>query len=249
MKNLIICLIACSFAFQLEAQPGRGDIRQGNRYFKDKKFDSSEIAYRKALEEGKVNQIAEFNLGDALYRQEKYEEAGRQFEAAAGREIVKTNSAKAYHNLGNSLLQAGKIDESIDAYKESLRRNPNDLDTKYNLSYAQMMKKKQENQKNDKSDKSDKDDKGDQKDQKDQKDQQNQDKQNQDQQQQDQQQQDQKNQDQEQKDQQSKPQNMKISKEDANRLLEALANDEKKVQDKVKKEKAKASKVRTIKDW
>jgi len=216
MKNLFICLIFLSLAFQLKAQPGRGDIRQGNRYFKNEKFDNAELAYRKALEEKKVNKLAEFNLGDALYRQKKYEEAGHQFEAAASNEIVKTNSAKAYHNLGNSLLQAGKIEESINAYKDALRRNPGDLDTKYNLCYAQHMKKQQDQQKQQNGDKNDKNDKNNDK-----KDQQ----------------------------QQSNTQNVKISKEDAKRLLEALATDEKKVQEKVKKEKANASKVRTIKDW
>ena len=225
MRDLFICLILLSFAFQIQAQPGRGDIREGNRYFKKEKFENSEMAYRKALEEKKVSKMAEFNLGDALYRQKKYEEAGHQFEAAASNDAVKSNSAKAFHNLGNSYLQAGKVDESINAYKDALRRNPGDLGTKYNLSYAQMMKKKQDQQKqqNDKNDKN-----NDQK--------------------QDQQKQDQKQQQDQQK-QQDKQQNVKISKEDAKRLLEALANDEKKVEEKVKKEKANASKVRTIKDW
>jgi len=227
MMKLFICLILLSFAFQLEAQKGLGDIREGNRAFKKEKFDTAESAYRKALEEKKVNKIAEFNLGDALYRQKKFEEAGRQFEAAASSDAVKTNSSKAYHNLGNSLLQAGKIEESINAYKDALRRNPGDLGTKYNLSYAQMMKKKQDQQKQ-KNDKNDKNDKKQEQDQK----------------------QDQKQDQQQDKDQQqAKQQNVKISKEDAKRLLEALANDEKKVQEKVKKEKANASKVRTIKDW
>jgi Ca-activated chloride channel family protein len=235
MKSPVICLIILSLAYPLKAQQGRGDIRQGNRYFKNEKFDNAELSYRKALEEKKVNQLAEFNLGDALYRQKKFEEAGRQFEAAASNEAVKTNSAKAYHNLGNSFLQAGKIDESINAYKDALRRNPGDLDTKYNLSYAQMMKKKQEKQeKNNKNDKDNKDNKDDKSDK-------NNDKKDQ------QQQQDQKDQKSDQ--QQAKQQNVKISKEDARRLLEALATDEKKIQEKVKKEKANASKVRTLKDW
>ncbi|MFA6125681.1 MAG: tetratricopeptide repeat protein [Bacteroidales bacterium] len=235
MKNLFAILIILVLAFPLKAQKGRGDIRQGNRYFNSKKFEDSEVAYRKAMEEKGVSKIAEFNLGDALYKQKKFEEAGRQFEAAASSDAIRTNSAKAYHNLGNSMLQAGKIDESIGAYKDALRRNPADLDTKYNLSYAQMMKKKQEKEKNDKSDKNGKSSENDKKDQE-QKDQQ--------------QQQDQKDpKDQKADQQQANPQNVKISKEDAKRLLEALATDEKKVQEKVKKEKANASKVRTIKDW
>jgi Ca-activated chloride channel homolog len=255
MKNLFICLIFLSLSMQLAAQSGRKDIRQGNRHFKNEKFEDSETAYRKALEGKKVDNIAEFNLGDALYRQKKYEEAGHQFEAAASIEAAKTNSAKAYHNLGNSFLQAGKIDESIAAYKNALRKNPKDLDTKYNLTYAQRLKKQQDQQKQQQGDNKNQDNK----DQKQNKDQNNKDGDKKDQQQQDQQQKDQQQQQgqqgqEDQKDQntdkqQAKTQNVKISKEDAERLLEALANDEKKVQDKVKKEKASASKVRTIKDW
>lgn len=248
MKALFSCLILFILFQPSQAQSGRGDIRQGNRYFKSEKFDQAEVAYRKALEGKKVNQVAGFNLGDALYKQKKYEEAGNQFQSAASSVISKNESAKAYHNLGNSYLQDGKIDESIVAYKDALRKNPTDLSTKYNLSYAQMMKKKQEQQKQEQ-----KNDKNDQN--KDQKDQQNKDQQqNQDEkkdQNKDQQQQQNK---QDQQDQKSDPKqadskNAKMSKEDAKRLLEALATDEKKVQDKVKKEKANATKVRTLKDW
>lgn len=243
MKSLLICLILFLLASSVMAQSGHGDIRQGNRYFKSEKFENAETAYRKAMEEKNIDKIAGFNLGDALYRQKKFEEAGKQFEASASTDAVKANAAKAYHNLGNSLLQEGKIEESINAYKDALRRNPSDLDTKYNLSYAQMMKKKQEQQK-DKNDKGDKNDKNENKDKNNQNDK-NSDKKDQ------QQNQDQQKQDQQQKDQQqqAKQQNVKISKEDAKRLLEALATDEKKVQEKVKKEKASATKVRTLKDW
>jgi tetratricopeptide (TPR) repeat protein len=247
MKYLQLTLLFLTVSLTVSAQQGRGDIRQGNRLFKDEKFDEAEQAYRKALGENAPNRVAGFNLGDALYRQEKFEEAGRQFEAAASSNLNKGSASHAYHNLGNSLLQAGNIDESIEAYKEALRRNPSDLDTKYNLSYAKMLKKKQEQQQQQNQQQEQNQEKQDQKKQD----------QNQDNQNQDNQQQDQKNQENQQQGkenqpsnpQQSKEQEVKISPEDAKRLLEALANDEKKVQDKVKKEKAKANRVRTIKDW
>ncbi len=242
MRILYYISIALVMAIPVKAQSGRGEIRQGNRYFKNEKFDSAELSYRKALEGKKADNIAGFNLGGALYRQEKYEEAGRQFQAAAANTTEKEKTARAYHNLGNSLLQAGKIDESIEAYKDALRRNPEDLGTKYNLSYAQMMKKQQEEKKDQQGDENDKkENEGEKKDQDQQKEQDNQ--QGQDKQQN--QQQDEQNSEQ----QQANKQDVKISKEDAKRLLEALANDEKKVQEKVKKEKASANKVRTIKDW
>lgn len=229
-------------------QTDKRNIRQGNRLYKSEKFTESETSYRKALEAGSWNPVAGFNLGDALYRQEKFEEAGKQFEANAGREGLKENTSKAYHNLGNSLLQSGKIDESIEAYKEALRKNPEDMDTKYNLAYAMNLKKQQQQNKN-QQDQQNKDN------QQDKQDQQNQQNQNQNQnknQDQNQQQPNQQNADKRQDDQktgENQPQQAKISREDARRLLEALANDEKKVQEKVKKEKAKAVRVRTLKDW
>jgi Ca-activated chloride channel homolog len=242
MKVLYFIAAVLAMVIPVKAQSGRGEIRQGNRYFKNEKFDNAELSYRKALEEKKVDNIAGFNLGGALYRQEKYEEAGRQFQAAAASSTEKASTAKAFHNLGNSLLQAGKIDESIEAYKDALRRNPNDLGTKYNLSYAQLMKKQQEEKKDQQGDQNDKNNEKDKKENSEEKKDQDQQKEQDDKQQNQQQ-------DEQKEEQQQAKQDVKISKEDAKRLLEALANDEKKVQEKVKKEKASANKVRTIKDW
>jgi tetratricopeptide (TPR) repeat protein len=245
MKTLLIYLSMAALSVGARAQSGRGEIREGNRHFRNEKFTEAEASYRKAGEGKEVAKMAEFNLGDALYRQEKFEDAARQFESAASSDMVKSNSAKAWHNLGNSLLQGGKVEESIEAYKHALRISPTDLDTKYNLSYAQMLKKKQEQQQKQEG-QNDKNDKNDQN-----KDQQKQDQKDQQEKDQQQQQQDQQKQDEQKQDQklQNGQQNMKMSEEDAKRLLEALASDEKKVQEKVKKEKANAARVRTLKDW
>jgi tetratricopeptide (TPR) repeat protein len=234
MKHLIISLLATVSFVSLNGQAVKKEIRSGNRYFNSEKYSESETAYRKALAQESRNNMASFNLGDALFRQEKYDEAATHFETSASREIDKTNSAKAYHNLGNAQLMAGKIDESINAYKEALRKNPGDLDTKYNLTYAMNLKKQQQQQQ--------------QQQQKDQNGDENKD-QNQNQEQKDQQSKQDQQKDNQQNQQQAQQQPVKISKEDAKRLLEALANDEKKVQDKVKKEKAAAARTRSIKDW
>ena len=139
----------------------------------------------------------------------------------------KPSKAKVWHNFGNSLLESKQYEQSIAAYKNALLNNPADRDTKYNLEYAKLMLKKQQQQQNQQDKNQDKKD---------------QDKKDQDQQKQDQQKKDQnKNQQQD--------QNKKISKEDAERMLEALKNDEKKTLAKLKKTQSKAEKVVIEKDW
>lgn len=210
------------------AQQERKFIRKGNKLFEKEDYQQSEIQYRKAIDKDKNSYSGLFNIGDALYKQEKYEDATKQFSDLAEKQMSKEDKSKLNYNIGNSLLKNQKLQESIEAYKEALRNNPNDMDAKHNLVYAQRMMQQQQQQQ--------------------QQDQQNKDDQNQDQnkdQPQQQPKQDQQNQDQ----QQQQQQQPKISKEDAERLLQALANDEKKTQEKLKDEKAKAAKVRVVKEW
>lgn len=216
----------------LYAQKDKKYIREGNREFNKNKFSDSEVYYRKAQEEAKKQLKPAFNIGDALYKQKKFKEAAEQFTGLEDESKNKPDKSRIYHNLGNSLLQQSQLKESIDAYKEALRNNPGDLETKYNLAYAQnKLKQQQQQQKKNKKNK-DKNDKDKQKN----KDQQ---KQNQDQ---------NKNQKQD-KSKQQQPQPGKISKQDALRILQAMQNDEKKVQAKVKKAKASKAKVKTTINW
>ena len=133
----------------------RSFVREGNRQYNAEKVDDAVKSYRRALDIDEKSDIATFNLGDALYRQKNYEEAVRKFEDAASRMTDKKDKAQAYHNLGNSYLQQAlgnnpdakqKLQESIEAYKQALRNNPSDSDTKYNLSYALKMLQQQEQQ-------------------------------------------------------------------------------------------------------
>lgn len=216
-------------------------IKEGNKLYTDKKYAEAEKSYKQGLVKNKDSYKAGFNLGDAYYKQGKYEEAAEQFQALTHRATSKDTLSKAYHNLGNSLLQTKKFEESINAYKNALKNNPNDEDTRYNLAYAQKMLQQQQQQQN-------KDDKKDNKDNKDKKDQdkQDQDKKDKDKDQKD----DQKdNKGEQNKDQQKQQQQGQISKDDAQRLLDALQNDEKNLQDKMKKEKTKGVKVQIEKDW
>jgi Ca-activated chloride channel family protein len=153
-----------------------------------------------------------FNLGDALYKQKKFDDAAQHFTdigSSANNSAVK---AGAYHNLGNTLMQSKKYQESIDAYEKSLLNNPKDDQTRYNLAYAQEKLKQQQQQKKNQ-DKNNKDDKNHQN-----------------------------------KNQQQQDQN-KMSKDDAQRMLDALNNDEKNTQDKLKDKKFKAGRAQIQKDW
>ena len=266
MRKYIVLFISmiCLLSMEAVAQKERKFIRKGNDLFEGNEFENSEVEYRKALDK-KINSYeAGFNLGDALYKQKKYDEALKQFQTLALTEKDPEKLGHLFHNIGNTLLMNRKIDESIDAYKQSLRYFPNSKETKYNLEYARRMKEKQEQEEQKKQNQQNQDQQN--KDQQN-KDQQNQDKQDQKDQNKDQDKKDQQNKDQQkqnQQDQQQKPgeqdkkkgdqqeQQNKISEQDAKRLLEALENDEKKVQEKVQKAKAKAQQAKRSKikkDW
>ncbi|MCW3102102.1 MAG: hypothetical protein JWO09_542 [Bacteroidetes bacterium] len=221
-------------------------VVEGNKNYKDKKFPEAEKNFKAGLNKNKNSYSSSFNLGDAYYKQEKYEEAAEQFQLLTHRASSKDTLAKAYHNLGNSLLRLKKYQESVDAYKNALRNNPNDEETRYNLAMAQQYLKQQQQQQQKNKDK-DKDQKDDKKDKDNKKDQDKKDKDKKDQEQKDKEQKDRENKD---KKDQKKPEENKnnISKEDAQRLLDALQNDEKNLQNKVKKGQ-RGMKVQIEKDW
>lgn len=213
----------------MNAQEEKKFIREGNKLYENKKYAEAEKSYQQSLKKNNNSYKGNFNLGDAYYQQGKYEEAAQQFQLLTHKGTSKDTLSKAYHNLGNALLKTRKYEESINAYKNALKNNPNDEDSRYNLAYAQRMLRQQQQQQN----KDNKDNK-DQKNDKDKKD--DQDKKNK------------QNKEQEQKDKQEQQKNQ-ISKEDAQRMLDALQNDEKNIQDKVKKGKVKGVKVEIEKDW
>ena len=227
LSALLIAISAASYS-----QADRKLIREGNREYGKEKYSESEISYRKALDKNKESADAVFNTGDALYRQKKYEDAGKQFLQNHDMNDDRKKKSASLYNLGNSLLMANKVQESIDAYKGSLKIDPDNLETKYNLAYAQDLLKQQQEQ------------------QQQQQQQNNQDKQNQDNNKEDKNQDQQDKKDQEQQEQeQERQQQQGISKEDAERLLNALANDEKNIQEKVKLAKAQKARVRSVKNW
>ena len=211
-------------------QSERKLIRDGNKLYEAKKYSDAEIAYRKSLAKNKESFAGNYDLGNSFYRQQKFDEAQSQFQKTLGSKgLDKEDKAKTYHNLGNSLLEAKKFPESIEAYKNALRLNPKDNDTRYNLAYAQNMLQQQQQQQQQQQKKQDKQDKNNQ-DKKNQQNQQPKDK-------------DDKKQDQ----QQAKDKRQNISKEDAEKMLQALNNDEKNTQKKlVKKE---TTRIQIEKQW
>ena len=233
-----ICLAIISPS--LYGQEEREYIRKGNRLYKKGEFAGSEGMYRRAEEQTGSGHDAIFNLGDALYRQNRFSEATAEFSRAAkAGETDSLKRADGLYNLGNSLLKEQKFKESIDAYISSLKLNPDNMQAKYNLAYAQDQLKKQEEQQQDQNQD------GQNKNQQDKQDQDKDQEQNQNKEQQDQ------NKDQEQKENQDQQQQQQsaISREDAKRLLDALATNEKETQEKVQRDKAAKAKVRVIKNW
>jgi len=225
-------------------QDFRSLVREGNRQYNTGKAVDAETSYRRALDVDERSDLAAFNLGNAMYRQQKFEEAGREFEKVASETTGKMDKARAYHNLGNSYLQQQKLKESIEAYKQALRNNPNDLDTKYNLSYAMNLLKEQEQQNQDNQDSQDNQDNQNQQNQN--QDQQNQDNQDQQDQNQDQQQQDQRKDEMQQRQQQQQQQ---INREDAQRILDAIAQEEKELLEKLQQKDRAGYRPKIEKNW
>jgi len=232
VKSILVVFL---FAFSSEvfAQQEAGDVRKGNREYKKQNFTKAEVDYRRGIEKNKNGYEAHYNLGDALYRQDKYEDALSEFSTAAkmlDRKEDKERYAKAMHNIGNCHFAQQQYDKAVGAYQESLRSNPKDNDTRYNLVKAMELLQQQQQQQQ----------------------QQNQD-QKQDQQQQDQQQQQQQqdqNQDQQdQQDQQEQPQQNEdqMDKETAEQILQALEQDEQDTQEKMQRQQGK--KRRVEKEW
>lgn len=231
------------------AQKEKKFILEGNEQFENKKYEEAQKDYQKALKENKDSYKAIFNLGDAYYKQGKYEEAAQQFQALTHRPTSKDTLAKTYHNLGNALLKAKKYEESTNAFKNALKNNPNDEDTRYNLAYAQEYLKQQQQQNKDKKDNKDnKDNKDDNKKNKDKKDKDKKDKDNKDKNNKDKDNKKDKQENKKQDEKEKQEQQNSISKENAQRLLDALQNDEKNIQNKIKKNKQ-GVKVDIQKDW
>ena len=228
-KKYISFFLLLLMAATASAQKAERDfIRKGNRFFKDSVYVDAEVNYRKALETNPQSTVSMFNLGNTLAQQNKLQEAMEQYVAATKIEKDKNDLAQIYHNMGVIFQSQKDYGKAVEAYKQSLRNNPKDDETRYNLALSQkMLKDQQQNQQNQDQNKQQQQDQ--QEDRKDQ------------------------NKDQQQnRDQQQPPQPQKkdseMSKENAEQLLNSVMQDEKDVQDKVKKQQV-IQGGRLEKDW
>ncbi len=252
LPGALLVILLFSGLSSMEAQNERKVIRHGVKSYEKGEYGEAEVQFRKAGDLNRESFEAGFNTGAALYGQEKYDETVKQYESMVDMAGDPGARAQVWHNIGNSLLEAQQYAPGIEAYKNSLRLNPGDQDTKYNLAYAKQKlqeQQQQQQQQQDQNDQQQDQDKQDQQQDQDKQDQNEQQQQDQDKQDQNEQQQQQQEQDQQDQNEQQQQQPLQISKEDAERMLSAIQQQEKDVKEKVDKKKAAAAKVKTEKDW
>ena len=230
-KKEAAAVLLLLLSVSVQAQSDRQLVRQGNKQFRLGNYAEAEVSFRKAVEKNPRNPQAQYNLGNALLGQRKDSAAVSQFETSAKLETNPIRKAQAYHNIGVVCQGQKQYAQAIEAYKEALRNNPADDETRYNLELCKrQQQQQQQNQQNQQN--------------KDNKDQKDKEKQDQQQQQQDQQQKQQQNQ---QKQQQQNKQQM--SRENAEQMLNAAIQEEKQTQERMKKAQQQQGRRRLEKNW
>lgn len=253
MMKWTVTIIACLAAATVLAQQPKKEVREGNKLYKEQKYKEAALQYQKAVQQQPNYIPGLFNLGNSQYKQQQFEASRKIYEGTAKTATERNEQAAAHYNIGNTYLEEKKYKEAVEAYKNALRKNPQDEQAKYNLSYAlEMLKNQQGGGGNDKNKNEDKDkqqdqDKQDKQDEN--KDNKNEENKENKQDQQDKQQQDQqdKKEEEQEKDKRPQPQPSKLSEQQAEQLLNALQQEEKKLQDKLKQ--GKAVPVKVEKDW
>ena len=227
----VLFILSILMSINSIAQNKKSFLRNGNELYADSSYNEAEIQYRKSLLEDQDYFNASFNLADAIYKQERYEESSALFDALKDDAPTETDLAKVYHNIGNSLVKEQKLDEAISAYKSALRINPNDKDTRHNLALTHQQKQQQEDKDGQEKDKEGKN-KEKEKEKKEQE-------------------QTQENKEQQEGKQENKPEEKKeeMSKETAEKMLEAIQQQEKELQEELQKKKVKGKRVKVLKDW
>ena len=256
-KTIILFIFFLGVSNMLNAQEEYNSMKKGINYLNQKNYAEAEVVFRKLIAKNDTLKEAYFNLGNALYEQKRAEEAREYYQKCTKLFKEKTDLAEIHHNIGNSYMQEKKWTEIIQAFKQALKNNPSDMDTKYNLAYAQKMLEKEKQQPQQKKPEEKQDQKQNQdKQEQDKKDQENKDK---NQGEKDQGEKDQDKQDKneandkpkngEEGQEKRQPEQMKLNKEEADRLLKAIEKEEQKLQDKKRQEAIQTNPRSTEKDW
>ncbi|MBV4356407.1 tetratricopeptide repeat protein [Pinibacter aurantiacus] len=205
-----VFLVSSAFSpLMLLAQSGGKDLREANKLYKEKKFDQSLQAYNKALQAAPNNSTINYNIGNANFRNNKFENAVNDYDNTVSNTNDNTLKQNAYYNKGVSFSKQKKLPESIEAYKDALKLNGNDKEARENLQKALMEQKQQQQQQQQNKQDNKKDNKKDQDKKQDQK-----------------------------QDQQPKEQQSKLNKQQVEQLLQALQQKEKEVQKKMQQKDA-----------
>lgn len=220
MNRILSIIISLFCVTSLWAQKEYFDVRSGNKEYKRENYTEAEVNYRRGLEGNPNSLEAHFNLANALYRQDKYEEAINEYGQALN--ILKGNNemsqkdkdqrtASINHNVGNAYYAMQQFDKAVAAYQEALRHNPKDDETRYNLVKAmqQLRQQQQQPQQNDSTE--------------------------------------QKQQQSQSQPQSTQPQDNKMDEETAEQILQALEQDEQNVQEKLQRQQG--QKGRLEKNW
>ena len=218
MRHTIL-IILLTLAAAASAQTDRQFIREGNRQYRSKQYEKAEVSYRKALSKNNDNPQANYNLGCALMMQQKDSAAIEQYKKAAALEKEKSRLAMVYHNVGVIMQNHQQYADAIEAYKQSLRNNPHDNETRYNLALCQQLLKNQPQQNKNQNQNQNKDQNKDKND-KDKNDKQ-----------------------------QQQPQQEQMSKENAEQLLNVAIQEEKATQQRINKAMQKSNRKSNQKNW
>ena len=221
-KAVVLTVAVCMLSLHSKAQNDKELIKKGNEAYEKKEYDDAVKNYQQAAEKNPVNPTAKYNLGNALYKNNKTEEAVQAYDGALSNATSNTDKAKAFYNKGVVLQNNKKLPECIEAYKNALKLNPQDEDARQNLQKA-LQQQKEQQKKEDKDKKEEKKPKDDKK-------------------------QKEKDKPKDEEKQQPKPQPSKLTKQDAEEKLKALLQQEKNLQDKLRKVNT-ATSANPEKDW
>ncbi|WP_235817887.1 tetratricopeptide repeat protein [Formosa haliotis] len=291
MKSIVLIIITLSTFSAIAQEENEAILKakrasnnfvyEGNENIKNDDYITAEMDYRKAISEEQTNISGIYNLGTSYYKKGNFEESLYRLQQAANKATDRAEKHKAFHNIGNILMQNKQCKEAVEAYKNALRNDPSDEETRYNFGLAKECAKQQEEEnKNNQDDQDDnKDQNQDNKDQDQENQDENKDQENQDQDQEgdnkdepkdegdqdkdqgdekenedgkpkdDKQDQGEGDQDKKEQPQQPKPQQGQMSPQQIKNLLEAMNNQEQKVQEKMNAEKQKGERIQTDKDW